>query len=787
MEISSIAGPPGSSNRVWPTRVILAAPLVATVILLQIRPALAQYTVPCPAGLDLTETKLPEIVSQGGRLKGTIVLADSPRAQALRQTTPNPQTLKCVPQLHRLFQTTESAGPANTKTPPPTIPGPTLRASLGDVVELTFLNQIDPLDYGDTIDRWENLSPSQINAPGAGCDSVTNGTGYPKLSDNSFDNMPNCFHGSTTGNLHFHGTHTSPMGTADNVFLGIRPSPRPNAGPPVVTGASVATDFNTFFANCESKLKANNLLEWPLTWSQMGIPDWLAGQKAMLQAYDAGKAEQQQLWPVDAKQDAAGAFPQYYVGSFPYCFLLPKFPGSEQPAGSMQMGQAPGTMWYHAHKHGSTALNVSNGMAGVFIIEDDSPGGYDGAIKGYYLNHPNNRKLPGQTKPAPNWPILQTTMLVNQLAGTPRFETKTPGQIGGAAPFSINGQQLPTVSMNPGEVQLWRIVNASTISGFYLKALPAGFTWQQTAQDGVQFDDANFHSRAQRPVFVAAGNRIDLLVRAPAVLAANTNLTVFVAQGVSQSQAQDTQTPTTPLLTLKVAGKAVTMPMLPTMPARPGFLKDVATAEINTPARMLNFQTAGVASGASQHTIGIDGGAQQKFEEGPALTIDKLGTVEEWKISNSTNGGIDHPFHIHLNPFQVTEVFDPNAPLVNEKGQVQFDSNGTAIPLYIFSGTPKPGQCLLSSDPASWHPCPTRTSVYAGKTNIWWDVFPIPDATTVPGTTTVVPGYFKMRTRFVDYAGSYVLHCHILAHEDRGMMLAVNLATNPSMIQMQHH
>jgi hypothetical protein len=43
-----------------------------------------------------------------------------------------------------------------------------------------------------------------------------------------------------------------------------------------------------------------------------------------------------------------------------------------------------------------------------------------------------------------------------------------------------------------------------------------------------------------------------------------------------------------------------------------------------------------------------------------------------------------------------------------------------------------------------------------------------------------------MRSRFVDYRGSYVLHCHILAHEDRGMMMMVNLDWNPA-VPMQHH
>jgi FtsP/CotA-like multicopper oxidase with cupredoxin domain len=43
-----------------------------------------------------------------------------------------------------------------------------------------------------------------------------------------------------------------------------------------------------------------------------------------------------------------------------------------------------------------------------------------------------------------------------------------------------------------------------------------------------------------------------------------------------------------------------------------------------------------------------------------------------------------------------------------------------------------------------------------------------------------IPGYFKMRSRFVGYTGYYVLHCHILAHEDRGMMTVVQVAPRPS-------
>ena len=58
--------------------------------------------------------------------------------------------------------------------------------------------------------------------------------------------------------------------------------------------------------------------------------------------------------------------PQYYIGAFPNCFTIPEWNGKPN-----SMGQAPGTHWYHGHKHGSTALNLANGMAGALIIEGD--------------------------------------------------------------------------------------------------------------------------------------------------------------------------------------------------------------------------------------------------------------------------------------------------------------------------------------------------------------------------------------------------------------------------------
>jgi len=67
----------------------------------------------------------------------------------------------------------------------------------------------------------------------------------------------------------------------------------------------------------------------------------------------------------------------------------------EAPA-SLQMGQSPGTQWYHAHKHGSTAINVANGMTGAFIIE----GRYDDELNAFY---------------GPDWTRTQPVMVINQL------------------------------------------------------------------------------------------------------------------------------------------------------------------------------------------------------------------------------------------------------------------------------------------------------------------------------------------------------------------------------------
>jgi len=222
-----------------------------------------------------------------------------------------------------------------------------------------------------------------------------------------------------------------------------------------------------------------------------------------------------------------------------------------------------------------------------------------------------------------------------------------------------------------------------------------------------------------------------------------------------------------------VAGAAVTGPQsqfIPRAPAFPPFLADITDNEVKHHTGKTITFNSGPPLTAHQHTID---GVQFDGSIGASVF---LNVAEEWKIENTTNattgpGVIDHPFHIHVNPFQVVEVFDPN-----EKVKI---TGGAVADKYVFGPVQDAStQCSINADqPSTWRDCHNVVQ----KWGIWWDVFPIPSgkaATKSDSTQVIVPGYFRMRSRFVDFPGFFVLHCHILAHEDRGMMTVVEVRSN---------
>lgn len=655
---------------------------------------------------------LGEVRSEGGKLRA-IMATRSKVWQTGDEGAGQPVGERAL----RYFEATDPSGnpiwpPADCKRP---MPGPTLRARVGERVEITFLNHIDVNDFGKTgIDRGEQFPPGDIR----GCDVLFSGKdpGNILYPGRTGDDAPNCFHGSSTTNIHFHGTHVTPDGLGDNVLLQLRPNL-------TVTEPSVRDDFQKIFDSGP-----------PAKWKD--LPEsWRTHQEMLLQQYDknADLPPENRLWPPTKERIDAGLWPQYQIGAYPFCYDLTKY----TEGGPYRMGQCPGTHWYHAHKHGSTAINVMNGMVGAFVIEGD----YDDAFAKIY----------------PNLRETEKVLVLHDVADTPNMARgNIPLKIAFASPsLHVNGQLNPTISMRPGEIQLWRLVNATvktvtTVTGFTSATGTPLPDIRQTAQDGVQFSWDNFAEQPilnflksappdakARPSSFAPGNRIDFLVKAPTTSGDYT----FVLSDTAQFGDPDPVTVPINVLTLRVEGSAVSMdfPTRENYPAFPPFLKDITHADTQpsptNPAKVRTLEFgwndrnkklpgANLTSGKAPGFVIND----KKFSGKKYDQEMVLGAVEEWTLKNST-AEIAHPFHIHINPFQVVEIFDPVA----------------------------------------------GTSYKPSGNYVWQDVIAIPPATFNGDGTVKEMGRVTIRHRFVDFVGSYVLHCHMLAHEDRGMMELVQV------------
>ena len=108
-----------------------------------------------------------------------------------------------------------------------------------------------------------------------------------------------------------------------------------------------------------------------------------------------------------------------------------------------------------------------------------------------------------------------------------------------------------------------------------------------------------------------------------------------------------------------------------------------------------------------------------------ALIQPRLNSVEEWQFANHNND--EHPIHVHVNDFQVISYHDPTTGL--RTGPDRFGIDNANVP----------APSMLADE------------------------------------TVVQPGRLAFRTRFDDYIGLYVMHCHRLNHEDNGLMALVSV------------
>ncbi|MBP0019346.1 MAG: multicopper oxidase domain-containing protein [Cyanobacteria bacterium SBLK] len=404
---------------------------------------------------------------------------------------------------------------------------------------------------------------------------------------------------------------------------------------------------------------------------------------------------------------------------------------------ALPTNHAPGTHWYHPHHHGSTGAEVSNSLAGAIIIQEKS----------------GQTVYPGQLDPetypdagtATDWIWVMQELTGNANTGTEDISLyTTPG--GTAGTFIVNGQNQPQLNLKTGTVHRFRFINAtSTPRGFMTLKLqqtadsagnpisPVERSMYQVAIDGITFYNAKpdkVKSTSPVPFVLAPGNRTDFIVRLSIPGTYQVVKQAAGGPGGSQTLATIVVGSTgaggnaVPALTFKAWTQQTISPV-----GMPRYLCPIQPSEIVSVQPPIAFNTiknsgggpVNLGNGNSNALFEMDGGRYlERANPQPPVTGPNIqnqppqpivNTTQLWILQNTQNGGgggIAHPFHIHVNPFQVAGVTD-----------------------------------------SANNPAPNR----------WFDVYPVP-----------VGGNLPILHRFDDYIGKYVMHCHILIHEDMGMM-----------------
>ena len=142
------------------------------------------------------------------------------------------------------------------------------------------------------------------------------------------------------------------------------------------------------------------------------------------------------------------------------------------------------------------------------------------------------------------------------------------------------------------------------------------------------------------------------------------------------------------------------------------------------------------------------------------LTIAQLGTIEQWEIKDWSNGQpaqyIAHPFHIHINDYQVKAADTELAANRSLEDVTMLNASG-----YRYFDTTT-GQ-ILEQPPLK---------------GVFYPIAEATDPTTVDTLNTFGATSTTIRMLYQDFLGTYVYHCHILVHEDAGMMQAVKVIEN---------
>jgi FtsP/CotA-like multicopper oxidase with cupredoxin domain len=282
-------------------------------------------------------------------------------------------------------------------------------------------------------------------------------------------------------------------------------------------------------------------------------------------------------------------------------------------------------------------------------------------------------------------------------------------------PAVAPGAASPIIQVKPGEKQFWRVANASTQAFLSLQVL-FGTTAQNLeliAIDGVPVTgDPIVTSIALPPA-----GRAEFIMTGPPAGATNAT---FVTAGYDTGPVGNANVPQVLAEiqpTTTASQPAIVVPAAPALRVTQRFA-GLATIKPTT-QRSLYFSEAALGTNPPVNFFITVKGQQPKLfkmNEPPAI-VTHVGAVEDWTIENHTSE--QHAFHMHQIHFLVMAV------------------NGVAVANPTMQDT-------------------VEMPFWSGKG-------PYPSVTV------------RMDFRDPNIAGSFIYHCHVLFHEDNGMMAKIRV------------
>ncbi|GFO70354.1 spore coat protein [Geomonas limicola] len=459
--------------------------------------------------------------------------------------------------------------------------------------------------------------------------------------------------------------------------------------------------------------------------------------------------------------------PEAWITNNPAAAGLPADPVSgrpERPAGntvtySYTNDQPANQLWYHDHAMGITRLNVYAGLAANYLLRDSKEDALNlprGAYEIPLVIQDKSFNEDGSLHYDSN-ALLNPDGTPVTVDGKPVFSSN-PEFFGNV--ITVNGKAWPKLEVEPRKYR-FRMLNGSDSRFYHIwlersdgLPIPAGAITQIGNDGGLMpVAVADIGSGEEKGLLLALAERADLIVDF-SKFPAGTRITVRNDAATPYPSGSEVNPASTGRIMQFRVSKPLAQADTTQVPSNPRPLVALGTADN---VRLVDLQET-EENGAYLYDP-MTGSISKRLKillnglpfDAPVTENIRLNDVEDWIIINNT---VDmHPMHLHLVHFEVVE-----------KGSI---APGAYTPADGAGGMPRvaPGGLRPSINPdgtAADADSPYTVQPQEGGLK---DTVRVPPADDVLGAQ----GYVRVRAKF-DLIGTYMWHCHILAHEDHEMM-----------------